>query len=216
MLYPSSGMRLIYWGSIFLLFSALASAADVYRWVDDKGVVHYSDKQTKSATKVELRPLQEIETLPVSGASANKTSDPAPGNAASADFSFYQGLQITRPSPDDTLRSNEGTVAVSFDLTPAVRTAIGHQAIIYLDGAQAIKINGGGATLQAVSPGEHVLSVSVVDASGKELIRSPSVRFFLLRALPENPPTTSGGPNTPPTNQQSPKVPTPFQAPRAR
>src|SRR5215207_5500773 len=35
--------------------SGAASASDVWKWVDDKGVTHYSDQPVPGATKIEVR-----------------------------------------------------------------------------------------------------------------------------------------------------------------
>ena len=60
---------------VFLVISAEPAAADFYKWVDERGVVHFSDTPPKSR--------QEVETI--------KTPDYPPSNT---------GVEIEEPETD--------------------------------------------------------------------------------------------------------------------
>ena len=46
------------------VLSSTAMATDVWKWVDEKGVTHYSDQPVAGATKIEVRTGNVVETAP--------------------------------------------------------------------------------------------------------------------------------------------------------
>ena len=71
---------------IFCMHATLASADGVYRWVDEKGVVHYSDRASSSGAKsVEVKPAPTSGTSAPSAASSDtKTKDAATNDRSTA------------------------------------------------------------------------------------------------------------------------------------
>jgi len=102
-------------------------------------------------------------------------------------------MTITSPAEDEAIRSNPGTVDVAVDLEPALFK--GHKVRIYLDGTAAPEeLAATTITLQNVDRGTHTLQASVVDAQGREQIRSPAITFHMLRvAAPRVGPFSRGG-----------------------
>ena len=176
MLWP---MRIL---TAWLLILALTPAsAEVYRWVDPTGQVHYSDQPTPGASPVELRgtSVYKAPKLPTSG--GTKPAGASSDQTAQQQIKYTQ-IEVVSPADDETVRSNEGTVAVSVELRPGL--AQGHKLRIFLDGtASADELPTTQITLQNVDRGTHSLAVAVVDPAGKELLRSASVTFHLLRAI---------------------------------
>jgi hypothetical protein len=144
--------------------SAAAAAADVYRWTDDKGVVHYSDKPQSPADKpVALPDLQTYNHKANPPASAPLADAPVAAAKAEGGGPFV----ITSPAPDETIRDADG----KFTVTVAATLKEGQGIVYYLDGAaENQEPTPSTAFLYArVERGEHSVSAALVDAGGKEL-----------------------------------------------
>ncbi len=156
-----------------LLVPVAGPLAAIYKSVDEYGNVVYTDEPGADAKPVELPPLSTV-PAPKSGTPA---AEPAGAGQPAA---VYQQITIVSPAPDATIRDNTGAVAISVTTEPAL--AEGHGFIYYLNGdAQGEPVPSSELSLQNVDRGTHDVEVAVVDASGKELIRSESVRFYLHR-----------------------------------
>ncbi|MCK9194239.1 MAG: DUF4124 domain-containing protein [Nevskia sp.] len=154
---------------IILAAVALPASAEVYRWTDAKGVVHYTDKPPAADAKpVELPPLQTFSAGPAAAPSAPDTAAaPVPTHIA-----------ITEPTPAATIRDPEGNVSVVVD--GAVDSG---QGLIYLlDGKpqNAPPTPSSAYLITGVERGEHQISASLVDANGHELARAAAVTIFMM------------------------------------
>jgi len=69
---------------LLLLFLAMPVHAEVYKWTDDSGAVHYTD-QPPPKTKTEPRKLN-IKPQPASPASTGKTTSPKNANELDLEF----------------------------------------------------------------------------------------------------------------------------------
>lgn len=153
---------------IFAVFAATATA-DVYRWTDDKGVVHYTDKPPAPGAKpADLPPLQTFSGTPVTPNSAA----PEPEAAARP-----VSLRIASPADETTIRDPEGNVPVEVE----VRLEDGQGLIYWLDGtAQNRTPTPSTAYLfSGLERGEHRIAVTVVAENGKELSRA-SITVYLM------------------------------------
>lgn len=165
------GMRILL--SLLLLSLPLSLAAQVYRYVDEKGVVHYSDKAPSKDAKPIVLP--KLQTVPALAPTAPSSSESSP---AAAQRSYK--VAITSPVPDQTYRDPGASITVSASVTPEL--ADGDALMFYVDGAPAGSAGRGsnGFTLSGLERGEHSIAAAVVDADGRELVRSASVRVHLL------------------------------------
>lgn len=157
-----------------LATSLLASAADpVYRWVDKDGVIHYgAQPPSKDAKPVTL---PEIQTYSARGANPPSTKPPESGSPLPA--AMVKQVRILSPVQDEVFRDPQGSIGVSVAVLPALPAGAG--VIFYLDGApkNAKPVPSTSTTLNGVERGEHTVMAAVVDASGRELIRSAPVTF---------------------------------------
>jgi hypothetical protein len=160
-----------------LLLAGGVSAA-VYKTVDEQGNVVYTDEPVGNGEPIKLPPLSTVPppkymASPASG----KPSEDAGGEAAG-----YEGLAIVAPIQDETLRDNTGNVVVRVSIKPDLNKPAGHRLQYFLDGQKHGELS---AADQAIFPnvdrGAHTAEVAIVDAMGKELKRSASVRFHLHR-----------------------------------
>lgn len=188
---------------VLMLMLGLSTASfakdEVYKWVDDKGVIHYTDKPpTDGAKPTKLPPLQTYKggTVPPLN-KFEKSTIKGTGNAAQ--------ILVVTPSRDETFRGGERVVPVAVQVTPQL--AEGQKLVYLLDGTPASPPTTDTAfALTEVDRGSHVVSVSLVDASGEVIANSSGVQFHMKPPIADQ-----GGPDSSPpsnTNQPKPK-PTP-------
>ena len=180
---------------ILLLSLVLASAAvakdEVYKWVDDKGVVHYTDKPpTENAQPAKLPPLQTYKggTTPDLKRFDKATKNGKPVGLAQID--------LVTPGHDETFRGGERTVPVAVVVTPPLTA---DQRLIYLlDGKPAsTPTSDTSYAFTNVDRGSHTASAMLVDTAGNEIATSTSVTFHMkppvagqAQKLAPRPPTT--------------------------
>jgi len=149
-----------------------ALATEVYKWVDENGVTHYSDQPHPNAKKLEVPSAQTFQSRMPSAPAG--TSAQAPSEAGPA----YSSCQISRPENDEVFM-NTFTVPASLRVAPALRP--GHRVVLSLDG-KPLSNQPATATsfvLNDVERGTHTLSAAIQDASGNEICRSGSVTFHV-------------------------------------
>lgn len=168
-------------GAIALLVTAGASA-QIYKWIDEDGVVHYSDQAHPGAEIVVLpdsnrgdfssRPRQ------VTGTSRNSET----GDQQSGRFS-YESLTFSSPQSEQTLWNIGGTLEISLNLQPALRPD--DRVRIYFDGEPQL-VDALQFEMTEVWRGEHNLQAEVLDSTGALMIRSEPLRFFVQQTSVNN------------------------------
>ncbi len=152
-----------------LLFTG-SVLAETYRWVDDDGVVHYTDKPHPGAEEIELPSDKPV-------ASRVRYSRPrAAATSLEAEEFKYEHLSVVSPAAEESLWNIEGVLSVTLDLNPVLQG--GHQVRVYFDGNPRI-VQGTSFQIEEVYRGVHNLQVEVVDSAGKLMIRSVTNRFYV-------------------------------------
>lgn len=166
--------------ALLLMLCAGAAASEVWRWVDDKGVVHYSDRPQPGAERVEMQSVQSYQAPQV----APQPRDESEGRREAQ--GSYSRLSIVSPSDGETLWNIGGELNVQLTMNPPL--ASGHELQVYLDGQRVAGVpQGTQFTLGEVYRGEHQLRASIVDASGRELASSATIVFYVQQASIQNP-----------------------------
>ena len=159
--------------ALALLVAATASA-DVWRWVDDDGVVHFSDTPREGAERVDVS-----DSARTTGARVFRDSGPTSGDdpATTEEAAFsYDSFSITSPGAEETLWNIEGTLNVSLSLSPGLQP--GHQVRVYFNGEPKM-VFGTSFSIDEVYRGVHNIQAEVIDATGKLMIRSRTNRFYV-------------------------------------
>lgn len=166
--------------AIFAILLGGAVMAQAYRWVDEDGVVHFSDVPVEGAERIDL----PRDNRPRTSAQAGSTSSFAAAPAATETTTEpppavfkYESVEVVRPAPEETLWNIEGVLDVALRITPALRTE--DQVRIIFDGEQRMTANGTTFELQEVWRGVHNIQVEVVDSTGKLMARSLPNRFYV-------------------------------------
>jgi len=159
-----------------LVLTASFALAQAYRWVDENGVVHYSDRPQPGAEEVELESAPAVSIPPPRRTTASRPTGPGEDDQDTDVAVGYDTLEIASPSAEETLWNIGGVLNVSLDLQPALKQ--GHQLRVYFDGNPQ-PVNSTQFQLQEVYRGVHNLQAEVLDENGQLLIRSQPSRFYV-------------------------------------
>lgn len=166
---------------LIALLVALPVSAEVYKYTDEKGVVHYSDKPPgKGAKPANLPPLHTYSPLPSTPPPDSAAASPA---AAAGNFS----LRLIAPEPDQTYRDAMGTVGISVAVTPEIPS--GYGLIYFVDGAPVSgpPVGATSFTAAGIERGQHTVEVTLVDGDGHEVARSAAVTIHLKQPIARAP-----------------------------
>lgn len=180
------------------VLSSTAHATDVWKWVDEKGITHYSDQPVVGATKIEVRTGNAIESAPPAAASESATPQPAVTN--------YRNFEIWRPEPDQTFSNTGGQINVEIRIEPALQPL--HQLSLYLDGklVTGFARNALSYSLTDVPRGSHQVTAAVADRNGKTIQETSSVVFQVRQESIANPPVGPGVRPAPPKPTPHPRA----------
>jgi len=160
---------------------SVATAATVYRWVDDNGVVHYSDQPHENAQKVPLKAPQTYTApkAPPVSVQPSQGNSQKPGPA-------YQSCGFSEPTQDQMFM-NTDTVTAGVTSQPAVRP--GDTAVVTLDGQQVpgVPPSGGQFTISPIDRGTHLLQMTIKDQNGATVCSSPAVTFHVHQPSLQSP-----------------------------
>ncbi|HTC52224.1 MAG TPA: DUF4124 domain-containing protein [Steroidobacteraceae bacterium] len=169
-----------------------AWAATVYKWVDDNGVVHFSDQPNPKAQKIEVAGAQTYGAPPP--AAAPPAAAPAPATAPPV-------CVIDTPAAGQVFLE---TYAITGHVTLA-HAGEGSQTMLRLDGADISGSlgPGGGFALGQVERGEHTLTLQVTNDHGEVSCQGAPVSFSVRQR------SAAGGDTAPmaPTVPGAPKAP---------
>lgn len=160
--------------ALLSLFAAGSLLAQAYKWTDEDGIVHYSDRPQPGAEEVRLvssgtrrtaatRPVQTVFR-------ANQDDAPEP------EIFRYQSLTVVSPAAEETLWNIGGVLDVTLSVTPALQS--GHRLNVYYDGVP-ITVTTANFRIEEVYRGAHNLQAEILDKTGRLMIRSDATRFYV-------------------------------------
>lgn len=181
------------WLLLGSLLCAHAFGQQAYRWTDATGQVHYSDRPAQGATEVHLRGAQGYTAATASGDTA--AASQAEVQTGAQQTQAYTRFNVLKPSQQETLWNVGSVLDVQVDLQPGLQP--GHHLGAYLDG-QLVDLRAISAEFQLadVFRGTHNLQAVVLDAAGREILRSLPVMFMVQQ-------TTILNPNNPNSNARA-------------
>ena len=175
--------------TIIILISTLATGtvlAQAYKWTDEEGVVHYSDRPQEGAEQIQL-PSDGIRPRPAPTPVASATAGAAGDEAEESGPFRYESLTIGAPLAEETLWNIEGVLNVTLNVQPALQT--GHRIRIYFDGTPRM-VNRTSFQIDEVYRGVHNIQAEIVDDSGTMMIRSIPNRFYVQQNTIRTGPST--------------------------
>jgi len=162
-----------------LLVASAAFAEEAWRWIDEDGIVHYSDRPRPGAERIILPEPNSSRSLSHTRKDSNQATADGEEPAADQGPFRYESLAISTPASEQTLWNIEGVLSVALALNPALRP--GHQVRAYLDGSPRM-VGGTTFQLEEVWRGSHNLQAEVLDETGKLMIRSDPIRFYVQQS----------------------------------
>jgi len=164
------------WITIMLLsFMQAVLAADVYKWVDAEGHVHFTDDPNHpGAEKIHVAPPPTYTPPPLPKIVTSPEPRKQPATAGYATFA------ISSPENEATIWDNNGTLTVSVSLSPPLRQDLGHQLVYLLDGSEVGRSGNTTFTLSGIERGTHQLAVELEDDAGR-VLQSDQITFYLHR-----------------------------------
>lgn len=161
------------------LVAALAAGtalAQAYKWVDENGVVHYSDIPVEGAVQIQLpadgRRQQQPAYAPPLQPEVDSSAEATPPQAV---FN-YNSIEIVAPAPEETLWNIEGVLNVALRVTPALRPE--DRVRVYFDGVEQM-VTGTNFQIQEVYRGVHNIQAEIIDTTGRLMARSLPNRFYV-------------------------------------
>jgi hypothetical protein len=155
--------------AIALACASALAATTVYKWVDDKGVVHYSDQPHPDAQKLDVQSAQTFKSTGVRPTPSSVSSSNAQPTGP------YRTCTISRPENDEVFL-NTDTVSAQVRLDPSLRS--GDRLTFSMDGKTVQNGGSTNATLK-VERGSHSLAVTVTDGGGNVVCSTPNVTFHV-------------------------------------
>lgn len=149
-----------------------AGFAQIYKWTDSQGVVHFSDKPSPGAEKINLSQPSTYPPRP-SASSASKDE-----KTVESKQQEYSSLKILQPKQQATIRNNRGHVMVISQLEPELKS--GDKLQIVFDGTPLSEPKPTTVfTLNDIPRGSHTLAVQVVDSQGNVLTTSEPITIYM-------------------------------------
>jgi hypothetical protein len=157
--------------------SSLAAATEVWRWVDQDGVVHLSDKPVPGATRIQVQAAPST----ASGAAAQPYRAPPPSPVPAtkpAQGPAYTSCKLVEPADDRALDAPE-SVQLTVQPLPALRP--GDRISVTLNGAAIADWNPASPTytLQQPDRGSYSVQVRITSYQGQAMCSSPASVFHV-------------------------------------
>jgi hypothetical protein len=164
-----------------LLLAGVAHAATVYKWVDEQGVIHFSDQPHPQAQEVEVKESQAYK-----GSTSSAPSSPSSNGETKPAARLYSLCELYRPENDEVFL-NTTTLTAKLRLQPQLSG--GDRIFLALDGKRVTDLptNSAEFILNDMERGTHSLFAVVLDNSGNTLCTSPSVTFHVRQPSAQAP-----------------------------
>ena len=173
-------MRIILLIISFCLVS-MVPAADVYRSVDERGNVIFSDTPVPGAERIRVEDIQTI--APGEMPKFEDTSAPK-------DVATYTKLAIVSPENNSAFQADDGKVTINAVVEPGLNSATGHYLVLYINGKEAASGTNSQFMLNNMDSGVYTANIGILDQKGKQVMSSPVISFTVIRSvsLPPKPP----------------------------
>lgn len=167
-----------------LLAGPVLASQTVWKWVDEKGVTHYSDRSVPGATRMDIGGGKSGN----SSASGPSDSDYSPPPPPAASGPPYRNFEIWKPSNEETFVNTGAAITVNIRVEPALQ--LEHSLALYLDNVVVEGYPGNTLTfeLNNVARGIHRLNAVITDTTGKRLQEAAPVTFIVRQESVAQPP----------------------------
>ena len=159
--------------ALLALMLSLTVAAQVYRTVDEKGNVKYTDQPPANDTSAEELTLPSINTQPA-------LAPKKPARNSQKEEVSYKEVVILSPAQDSTIPPGQLEVVVQVYLEPALRS--GHRVQLLHNGQpHGPAVPATSFVIDSLIRGKHTLQAQVVDGSDNQLGQSDIITIHVKR-----------------------------------
>lgn len=156
-----------------LLIIPFVAGAEVYKWTDEFGKVHYSDQPNKMTDK----PIDLPESMIYKAPAKPKFELDKPEEKPA--YKFYETFKIVSPQNDGTVRSAPGNLSILMQVSPALRS--NHSVVVMVDGKEVAKGKSTSVSVSNIERGSHSLSAKIIDDNGRVVKSAAAVTFHMKR-----------------------------------
>lgn len=176
--------------TLISLAATVAFATTIYKWVDENGVIHYSDQPHPNATKLQVSGVQTYSSSAASVPAPNLGSEEKAPNP-------YRGCVIAQPLDQQNL-PNAQSVFIRVQSDPLPRPA--DRVYITMDGQN---LNSGEPTglsfnVTPIERGSHTVQAQIRGSSQDVLCQTPVVTFYVQQPNLFSPAASQGQPTANP------------------
>ena len=159
--------------ALLTLMLSLTVAAQVYRTVDEKGNVKYTDQPPANDTSAEELTLPSINTQPA-------VAPKKPTRSSQSEEVSYKDIVILSPAQDSTIPPGQLEVVVQVYLEPALRS--GHRVQLRHNGQpHGPAVPATSFVIDSLIRGAHTLQAQVVDNTDNPIGQSDTVTIHVKR-----------------------------------
>ncbi|EGR0024289.1 MULTISPECIES: DUF4124 domain-containing protein [Vibrio] len=169
-----------------LLIASIAFAQVAYTWVDENGVVHFSDTPNKGAKAIALPNLEASAPAPEVESTESLAPQTTPSTASqnkpekTTEKPLPLQLSMLTPKHNETIRSNRGIINIQLETNR--KLGIGEQLQLLLDGKPyGAPQNHIVWQLNNIDRGTHTLAVHA-KRSGKLIASTSPITVHLHKA----------------------------------
>jgi Domain of unknown function (DUF4124) len=164
-----------------MLATPVLASQTVWKWVDEQGVTHFSDRPVPGATKVEISSSNRSDVQSSSSGRTYTSPSPAPATQ-------YQDFEIWKPAEGEVFINAGGQVPVNIRLNPQLN---GNDTLsLYLDGrlVEGFPENTTEYSLTNIARGQHSVLARITDGNGREVKTTAAVHFTVRQESIAQPP----------------------------
>ena len=189
---------------LLLALAATSTHADtktVWKWVDERGVTHYSDQPVPGATQVQLNVSSGRQSSGSSSAPRPAAQQPSTPSSSPTERA-YRNFEIWKPLREETIANTGGVVEVNVRVDPGLSSQ--HRLTLYLDGkkVEGFADNATSFELKDVARGMHSVVAIINDPAGTKVQETAPISFHVRQESTANPPV---GPSLRPPPKPQPK-----------
>jgi len=155
-----------------LICTPLAHAEKIYKTVDAKGNVVFSDIPDDNAQELEIEPVSIIKMEQPKSSRQPAMLKPKPEHAFR-----YESVSIVSPKNDETLTNTVGQAMIVATSAPALRP--GDKFVLSVNGEKKAAQSGAVFNLYGLTRGSHTAVVKIINRTQETIATSAPASFFI-------------------------------------
>jgi len=189
--------------AVLTLFVSVSAGAQIYKQVDEKGNVTYTDQVpldgSAPMTLPELSVVEMDSTPEPATEGTDEASEMAGDEATEREPTprelrrMYRDFRITRPSQEESLWGTENMAVISWGSSTPLRENM--RVNVFVDGQQRPS-SGSDMIAIRLDRGEHRVYAELLDGRARRVVTTPTVTFFVKQYSanfnPSNPAPNNG------------------------